>query len=252
MIEEREQSWAEILAFGVVVPLGLVLQRSFEAWFQMNQAAALAPYDVPLVMLERSLVFVSSLFLVYRAGHCFRLDPDQRPGFLGFLTSRHGGSDALFFLFLFVLVLQTESWGLKGAAGMAPAAEPGERFLTAPIRTGMHRDLTLGEVLIARRRGEKVGYTGRLVGRPGQRVVIDQTGVIVDGAPLEVRSPTTPLRPDLATTVELGPDQYLLLRDNRALYEHPEEISSRIYGRHELIARVVWRFAPRSRYGPIR
>ena len=105
-----------------------------------------------------------------------------------------------------------------------------------------------GAVVECRFPGRDGAYIKRVVGLPGERIAFSGGTLSVDGAPVEepyVSGPTEDY------SIALGPDEYLVLGDNR-----PDSYDSRMADmgpirREAILGRVRWILWPVSRLGAI-
>jgi len=103
---------------------------------------------------------------------------------------------------------------------MSPAYKDGERRWVSPLLArlqGIHR----GDVVSIQTSGRQVMYLKRVIGLPGERVQIRKGDILVDGDRLEEpyilnRSPAWNW-PTNGTERLLGPEEYLVVGDNRAM-----------------------------------
>lgn len=106
-----------------------------------------------------------------------------------------------------------------------------------------------GDVVQCRFPGRADTYIKRVVGLPGETLVFSGGQLTVDGTPVRekyVSSPTGDY------SISLGPDEYLLLGDNRM-----ESYDSRMadmgpVGADSLLGRVRWIVWPLRRFGPVK
>ena len=103
---------------------------------------------------------------------------------------------------------------------MSPAYKDGERRWVSPLLArlqGIHR----GDVVSIQTSGRQVMYLKRVIGLPGERVQIRKGDILVNGDRLEEpyilnRSPAWNW-PTNGTERLLGPEEYLVVGDNRAM-----------------------------------
>lgn len=120
---------------------------------------------------------------------------------------------------------------------MEPTLHDGELVLTRSLRGGVRR----GDVVVADSRHLRRRIVKRVVGLPGERVVMADGAVLVDGLPL--------VEPYASASVYRGvfdvPDgHYLLLGDNRDVSDDARSWPVPYTGRAELVGRLVgpsWR-----------
>jgi signal peptidase I len=135
-----------------------------------------------------------------------------------------------------VIASVSGSVSIVDGLSMAPAYPPGTRVYTAPITTPLRR----GDVVLLDD-GDREYALKRIVGLPGETVHLWRGSVFINRRLL--REPylarLTYTFPDERTRVyafQLGPDQYLVLGDNRS-----RSIDSRVYGpveRKQIYSRV--------------
>ena len=106
-----------------------------------------------------------------------------------------------------------------------------------------------GDVVQCRFPGRADTYIKRVVGLPGEMVAFSGGQLTVDGAPVRekyVSSPTGDY------SVHLGPDEYLLLGDNRMDSYDGRMTDMGPVGRDGLLGRVRWILWPLDRFGPVK
>ncbi len=134
---------------------------------------------------------------------------------------------------------------VKGAS-MEPNYEDHE-YLIIDELTYRFREPTRGEVVVFHYPNDPSQYfIKRVIGLPGETVVVDDDGVMVNGQRL---NESVYLSSDVLTVgdtdVTLGADQYFVMGDNR-----PSSLDSRIFGpieRSRIVGRTWFRAWPFSR-----
>lgn len=125
---------------------------------------------------------------------------------------------------------------------MVPALHPGERLWVSAVPAAA---LRRGSIILLKRPSEPEGFfLKRLIGFPGERVLVRNARVFINGEPLsegyvDPRAALEP-KPDAAWT--LGPDEYIVLGDAR-----DDSLDSRRWGPvrvREIAGRVAFRLWP--------
>ncbi len=103
---------------------------------------------------------------------------------------------------------------------MSPAYKDGERRWVSPLLARVH-GIHRGDVVSIQTTGRQVMYLKRVIGLPGEQVQIRKGDVFVNGDRLEEpyilnRSPAWNW-PTNGTERVLGPDEFLVVGDNRAM-----------------------------------
>ena len=115
-----------------------------------------------------------------------------------------------------LLCLALHLWGFHivrvEGASMAGTLESGEVALVTLYDYRL-RAPARGEVVECRFPGRDGAYLKRLIGLPGEAVEIRDGRTYIDGEPLSEPYATGPFED---YSIELGPDEYLVLGDNRA------------------------------------
>ena len=130
------------------------------------------------------------------------------------------------------------------STAMQPTLVPGD-FIVVDSRASAMRDIRRGDIVTYKPiRYPKQTWIKRVIGLPGETIVVKGSGVEVNGKPLSepwatVREPVVEI-PIPFERVVLGPDQYFLLGDNR-----PNSEDSRFTGpvaRETILgkARAIW------------
>ncbi|MEW6156218.1 MAG: signal peptidase I [Verrucomicrobiota bacterium] len=85
------------------------------------------------------------------------------------------------------------------------------------------RDPQRGDVVGIQLAGRRVMYLKRLIGLPGERIAIHGGVVLINGEPLE--EPYLKLQPArwMVPEVDLGPDEYFYIGDNRSMSQHQHQ-----------------------------
>jgi signal peptidase I len=98
----------------------------------------------------------------------------------------------------------------------------------------LKREPQRGDVVAVRMAGESVLYLKRIIGLPGERVRIRQGQVYIDDEPLREEYVKN-RAPWNESEMELGPDEYFLVGDNRGMalrdHEHGAVRRSKIVGK---------------------
>jgi signal peptidase I len=115
-----------------------------------------------------------------------------------------------FALFTWVL-LPVRAEGIS----MQPTYEPGSFHLVNRLAFRW-RDPARGDVIAIRLAGTRVVYVKRIIGLPGERLRIEAGQVLVDGRPLE-EPYVVNRRPWDYAEVEIGPNEYFVVGDNRGM-----------------------------------
>jgi signal peptidase I len=119
---------------------------------------------------------------------------------------------------------------------MQPTYEPGTMHLVNRLSYGS-RGPARGHVVAIRMPGGREVYIKRVVGLPGEEIAIVDGQVLVDGAPLPepyVRN----RRPWSLSPVQLGPEEYFVVGDNRGM--NLADHSFGRAGRDRIIGRLVF------------
>lgn len=109
--------------------------------------------------------------------------------------------------------------------------------------------LRRGDLVVVRLAGEGPFVVKRLVGMPGETISIRGGEVLIDGRPWSRLSGASGMRPSDYGPVRLGSGEYFLLGDNP-----PVSVDSRTFGpvgRSLIYGRVLLRYLPVSRVGPV-
>ena len=98
-------------------------------------------------------------------------------------------------------------------------------FTDGMIRiTKSARDIRRGDVVVLRLPGCP-RYIKRIIGLPGEEVVISRGSIYINGKLLAEEYTTKPLKENETYCTKLGEDEYFVLGDNR-----PESTDSRVFG----------------------
>ncbi len=106
-----------------------------------------------------------------------------------------------------------------------------------------------GDVVECRFPGRADTYIKRVIGLPGERVEFAGGQLYVDGAAVAERwvsSPTADWK------ITLGPDEYLVLGDNRADSYDSRMADMGPVGAKAFLGRVRWILWPLNRFGPVK
>jgi signal peptidase I len=150
-----------------------------------------------------------------------------------------------------VWLTRVESWS------MAPTLRPGSLLLTRRLRRSEHIDR--GDIVVLRSAELGRRVVKRVVGLPGETVVVDRRGVSVDGVPLA--EPYVAVHGAATGSFPVPEGAYLVLGDNRARssdsrsWRQPFAARSAIEGRWVRLSPVVQRVrssATESRADPQR
>jgi signal peptidase I len=98
---------------------------------------------------------------------------------------------------------------------MQPTYEPGSFHLVNRLAFRW-RDPARGDVIAIRLAGTRVVYVKRIIGLPGERLRIESGQVLVDDRPLE-EPYVVNRRPWDYPEVEIGPNEYFVVGDNRGM-----------------------------------
>ena len=94
-----------------------------------------------------------------------------------------------------------------------------------------------GDVVAVRTTGESILYLKRVVGLPGERVAFERGQLLVDGRPLA--EPYVKERaPWNEAELELGPDEYFLVGDNRGMA--PRDHTHGAFQRERIVGKILW------------
>ena len=127
---------------------------------------------------------------------------------------------------------------------MAPTLSTGDRIIVSKVsyRVG---DIERFDVVVMES-PEGLAVVKRIVGLPGERLAIADGVVLIDGRPIAVPL-AVECRGEDRAEVELGPDEYFALGDNRRV-----SVDSRRFGpvaRHDVRGKAVLRYWPPSSAG---
>lgn len=94
-----------------------------------------------------------------------------------------------------------------------------------------------GDVVAVRTTGESILYLKRVVGLPGERVAFERGQLLVDGRPfaepyVKERAPWN------EAELELGPDEYFLVGDNRGMA--PRDHTHGAFPRGRIMGKILW------------
>jgi signal peptidase I len=94
-----------------------------------------------------------------------------------------------------------------------------------------------GDVVAVRTTGESILYLKRVVGLPGERVAFERGTLLVNGRPfaepyVKQRSPWN------EAELELGPDEYFLVGDNRSMPARDHTHGA--FRRERIVGRILW------------
>lgn len=106
-----------------------------------------------------------------------------------------------------------------------------------------------GDVVQCRFPGRADTYIKRVVGLPGETIVFSGGSLAIDGAPVRERYVSSPTAD---YSVSLGPDEYLLLGDNRMESYDGRMADMGPVGADGLLGRVRWIVWPLNRFGPVK
>lgn len=105
-----------------------------------------------------------------------------------------------------------------------------------------------GDVVQCEFTGRSGRYVKRIVGLPGDSVVFSDGTLTLNGMPLS--EPYVSSRTEDAH-IELGPDEYLALGDNRAESYDSRAEDMGCIRRDQILGWVVWILWPLNRFGPV-
>lgn len=136
-------------------------------------------------------------------------------------------------LFKYVVVLRKIE-----STSMAPALQDGTiRVIYRLAYRGAHTPQR-GDIVSVRTSGETVTYVKRVIGLPGEIISIRHGVVHIDGQPLDEPYVRYPRQPWERPPVQLQPDEYYLIGDNRSMPQDRHEFG-RVEGRR-ILGKVVW------------
>lgn len=132
---------------------------------------------------------------------------------------------------------------------MEPTVHKGDHLLIS-LRAYAHHPPQRGDIVLFQWPDEPgSNLVKRIVGLPGETVIMARGQVFIDGRPLaETYLKEPPLR-ERPYAARLGPDEFWVLGDNR---NHSED--SRDHGplpRSAIRGRAVYRYLPWRRHGPL-
>ncbi len=134
-------------------------------------------------------------------------------------------------------ILVTSERVVVQGESMAPSIVPGEHILVSALTYRLRSPQRGDIVLLHDPWGQKRDYLKRIVGLPGEEVVMDEGHVSVDGVPLpEPYRSRGAGRPSYGDW-QVGPDEYLVMGDNREASQ-----DGRLFGpvRRDRIAGRAW------------
>ncbi len=206
-----------------------------------------------LVTFRGAMLFVI-LWSYYRIADCSGVDPDQRPPFLRYLGSNATAPITILLCIYFMLfALNISSKECSGPPGMAPTIEKGDQLLFNTSSFHLHAPLRgdIVHAIVTLRSGERFSVIGRVAGLPGELIRVEGNALYVNGVRLVEPYETSPLRPGLVVTAKVPQGHYMLLRDNRQVYESSEEVTERMPSQLDVNGRCFFCYYPLSRFGPI-
>lgn len=159
------------------------------------------------------------------------------------------------------LALALRAWVLEPrwipSGSMLPTLQLQDRILVEKLRPHLARPLEPGTVVVFRPPAALVaaGYDPsaalikRVVAGPGDQVAVRAGRLLRNGQAVDPDWAAEPMDYSFGP-VQLGPDQLLVLGDNRNA-----SLDSHLWGplpREAVIGTAVWRYWPLARFGPIR
>jgi signal peptidase I len=125
---------------------------------------------------------------------------------------------------------------VRGAGpSMLPTLEDGQLVLINRLAY-WRRDPQRGDVVALSLAGPNVLYIKRIVGMPGERVRIESGTVMINGAPLQ-EPYVEQRRPWQVAEAVLGPDEYLVIGDNRGMPQQSHDFGKT--RRERVVGRVI-------------
>jgi signal peptidase I len=94
-------------------------------------------------------------------------------------------------------------------------------------------------------------WIGRVIGMPNDYVEVKPDGVYINSIHLVEPYETSSLKAELASGMKIPAFHYLLLRDNRQIYNSKDEIFERLVPGESIRGRIFFRLWPLSKYGPL-
>ena len=144
-------------------------------------------------------------------------------------------------LLIFLLLMNTFAprYIVRGQS-MEPSIHNNERLLISPIPYLLEQPAR-GDVIVFMRRPDDA-LIKRIIGLPGETVILSQGRVYVNGAAIAEPYIDTPCQVCADQVWQLGPEQYFVLGDNRNV-----SVDSHIFGpihREQIVGQVLLRWWP--------
>lgn len=147
-------------------------------------------------------------------------------------------------LAVFIMVFVAQAFTVEGPS-MEPTFVTGERILADKL-TYRFRDPRRGEVIVFDPPMESDYYIKRIVGIPGDEILIRNGKLYVNGIAASDDYTTGPIPRDFGPVV-VPEDSYFVLGDNRINSKDSRDASVGMVPRSAIIGRVILRYWPPSR-----
>lgn len=151
-------------------------------------------------------------------------------------------------LAVFIMVFVAQAFTIDGPS-MQPTFVSGERILADKL-SYRFRDPRRGEVVVFDPPIESDYYIKRIIGVPGDEILIRQGKLYVNGLLASDDYTTGPIPRDFGPIV-VPEDSYFVLGDNRINSKDSRDASVGMVPKHAIIGRVILRYWPLSRTGII-
>ncbi|MDI6870195.1 MAG: signal peptidase I [Bacillota bacterium] len=150
----------------------------------------------------------------------------------------------------FIMTFIARSFFVEGYS-MEPTLHHGERLLVDEL-TYRFRPPARGEIVVLRfPANPRMRFIKRVIGVPGDRIVIQGGRVILNGRPLEEGYIAEPARSDAGPYV-VPPDSYFVLGDNRNNSQDSRFPTVGYVPRRLVVGRAILRYWPLTRVGLVR
>ncbi len=147
----------------------------------------------------------------------------------------------------FIMTFIARSFSVEGYS-MEPTLHNGERLLVDEV-TYRFRPARRGEVVVLRfPANPRMRFIKRVIGVPGDSVMIQGGRVILNGRPLEEGYIAEPVRGDYGPYV-VPPDSYFVLGDNRNHSEDSRYPAVGYVPKRLIVGRAILRYWPLTRVG---
>ncbi|MGE5554306.1 MAG: signal peptidase I [Betaproteobacteria bacterium] len=150
----------------------------------------------------------------------------------------------------FIMTFIARSFSVEGYS-MEPTLHNGERLLVDEL-TYRFREPRRGEIVVLRfPANPRMRFIKRVIGVPGDNILIQGGRVILNGRPLEEEYISEPIQGDYGPYV-VPPESYFVLGDNRNHSEDSRYPAVGYVPKRLIVGRAILRYWPLTRIGLVR